>query len=256
VKKQTFLMKFMNNTGKKNQKKHLISTFLSRPMKLFLSKFSTRRFMTSNLTFEQKHNDQYWNNIYEEIGDGEVPWIKSNFIKEHLDFFKSFVGKEALCIADGTGDNGIELSKMGINVTATDISTTAIDLATKRAKKENLTNYKVINTGTLEYDFQKKFDLIIGIKIQFTEDYTKLHHQMMKLTNKNGFIAIHGFHPEHLKLNERGPPKKELLYSSDDLKSDFKGMKIVEANDYIFEFKDNNNVSRKQHLVSFICQNE
>jgi ubiquinone/menaquinone biosynthesis C-methylase UbiE len=211
--------------------------------------------MTNNTPFHQKHDDKYWNSLYEEIGEAEVPWVKSNFIQEHLDFFKSFKGKEALCIADGTGDNGIELAKMGIHVTATDISTTAIDLATKRAKKENLTNYKVINTGTLEYDFGKKFDLILGIKIQFTEDYTTLHHQMMKLINKNGFIAILGFHPEHLKLKERGPPNKELLYSSDDLKSDFKGMKVIESLDFIFEFKEEN-INRKQHLVSFICQNE
>eukprot|EP01080_Neovahlkampfia_damariscottae_P006527 gene6527-10535_t len=194
-----------------------------------------------------------WDELYEDLGGNEVPWIKSKFIEEHLDFFKKFENKECLCVADGNGDNGIKLAKLGINVTATEISTKAIKKAIEQAEELKLTNYKVVETGTLDFDFQKKFDLIVGIKIQFTVEYSKLHEQMKKLLKKNGCIAISGFHTEHFKLKERGPPLVELLYSTEDLKNDFENFKFIETKDYIQEFQYETG-NRKQYLVSFIAE--
>ena len=195
----------------------------------------------------------YWNELYEDVGDSEVPWIETDFIDQHIDFFKTFKNKHCLCVADGTGDNGLKLSKLGINVTATDISTVAIKKARKRAKEQNLTNYQIIETDSLEFDFQKKFDLIVGIKIQFTTEYSKIHSQMKKILKEKGAICIFGFHPDHLKLGERGPPIKELMYTCDDLKKDFEGFKVLEALDYIKEYQNKSGV-KKQHLISFIAE--
>eukprot|EP01080_Neovahlkampfia_damariscottae_P006530 gene6530-10537_t len=110
---------------------------------------------------EQLKNCEFWDFLYE--ASKYAPYRPEDFLKNKEEFFKKFEDKQCLCVGDGTCDNGLLLSKLGVNVISTDISKVALEIGNKRAKEFSVEkNFKTIETGTLEYDFGQKFDLIIA----------------------------------------------------------------------------------------------
>jgi len=107
----------------------------------------------------------YKKNLPDKIYWDEAP---AHFLTRTLDSNKIPLGG-ALDLGTGTGSKSIELAKRGFDVTAVDISPTAIKHAEDKARKENVKiNFIAADVTKLSIPGNPKFDLIL--------DWACLHH--------------------------------------------------------------------------------
>jgi len=109
----------------------------------------------------EKQGISNWKKLYDEVSPEELPWFSANLdhdLEDVLNELKIAEG-DILDIGTGPGTQAIELAGRGFEVTATDISDTAIQKAKERAALEERT-VNFITDDILETKLAQKFDII------------------------------------------------------------------------------------------------
>ncbi len=167
--------------------------------------------------------EKMWNDRYAEkdYAYGELP---NEFLKEQVERLSP--GK-ILLPADGEGRNGVFAAKLGWDVTCCDISIEGQKKAFKLADKNNVSiNYEVGDFGDLSFE-PNSFDAVALIYAHFPPHLRKTYHQKaLSLLKPGGVLILEGFSKNHLPYREKnpkvgGPNVLEMLFSIDELKSDF-----------------------------------
>ncbi|MGI9354469.1 MAG: class I SAM-dependent methyltransferase [Rhizobiaceae bacterium] len=125
--------------------------------------------------------------------DGEgVPWANmkthpsfANWLAQnHLDGY----GKLALVVGCGMGDDAIKLESLGFDVTAFDVSATAIDFCRERFPRSNV---KFVQADLLEDQpkWLHKFDFVLEI---FTVQALPPKYEVELIQSISGFVAPGG----------------------------------------------------------------
>ena len=176
-------------------------------------------------THQNKWNDVFSNNEYVY---GESP---NEYLKEQLE--SSTTGK-ILFAAEGEGRNAVYAAKLGWKVSTFDTSEKGKDKALHLAKANNVSiDYKVGELPDLNYS-KKSFDAIALIYAHFPPDLkSKYHLELNTLLKKGGLVIFEAFSKNHLKYREvnpkvGGPQNLDLLFSIDEIKSDFSNYEIIE----------------------------
>ena len=158
----------------------------------------------------------------------EVP---NQYLKEQLEKLKA--GK-ILFPAEGEGRNAVFAAKSGWIVSAFDISIEGQKKAMRLAAKNNVKiDYQVGELHTLDYQ-NEHFDVIALIYAHFPPVIrTSLHKTLGKLLKKGGTVILEAYSKDqidHLIRNENagGPKNIDLLYSPDEIRSDFNNYDIEE----------------------------
>ncbi len=148
------------------------------------------------------------------------------------EFFKVQIDKlkpaKLLLLGEGEGRNAVYAATKGWQVDAVDFSQTAKEKALKLAKNNNVTiNYTICNLA----DFipgENYYDAIGLIFIHLKPEIRKLaHKRIISALKTNGCIILEAFEKKQLGKNSGGPQNEEMLYSEDELKIDFKDLKII-----------------------------
>ncbi len=146
-------------------------------------------------------------------------------------FFKNWLDKqkpsEILFPAEGEGRNAVYAAMQGWNVTAFDSS--------KEGKKKALLLAKEYNTEVLYevvdaeiYTPNKKFDAIVLIFAHFPPNLRNLiHKNMLSFLKPGGHLVLESFSKDQLKYGTGGPKNEALLYSINELKSDFSDLETL-----------------------------
>lgn len=173
-------------------------------------------------------NIEFWNNRYksDEYAYGIEPNV---FFREWIDKLKS---GRILLPAEGEGRNAVYAAKSGWDVYAFDNSIEAQKKAINLAKK-----YQVkINYYCAEYSeliFEKdSFDAIGLIFVHFAgENRNGFHRNLIEYLKTGGYILLEGFSKKQIKYQEQfssgGPSNIEMLFSSDEIKEDFKPLETI-----------------------------
>jgi len=171
-----------------------------------------------------------WNDRYsiDEFAYGEQP---NNYLKEQLE--KLDVGT-ILFPAEGEGRNAVFAAKLGWTASAFDISEEGKNKASRLAEINEVTiDYQLGELQTLNY-IPGQFDVIALIYAHFPADIKSLYHKTLdKYLRKNGVVIFEAFskrHIDYISKNEKvgGPKDIEMLFSIDELKSDFANYEIIE----------------------------
>ena len=171
-----------------------------------------------------------WNGRYstDEFAYGEQP---NNYLKEQLD--KLAVGT-ILFAAEGEGRNAVYVAKLGWTVSAFDISEQGKRKPLRLAQANKVTiDYQVGELQTLNYK-PEQFDAIALIYAHFpAEIKSSIHKTLDKYLRKGGVIIFEAFSKSHIdyiaKNGKVGGPKEiAMLFSIDELKSDFANYGIIE----------------------------
>ncbi|SRR5258706_1846238 len=171
-----------------------------------------------------------WNDRYskDEFAYGEQP---NNYLKEQLEKLNAGA---ILFPAEGEGRNAVFAAKLGWTVSAFDISMEGKKKALRFAETNKVTiDYQVGELQTLHYKADQ-FDAIALIYAHFPADVKSLYHK--KLDNylrKNGLLIFEAFskrHIDYISRNEKvgGPRDMAMLFSMEELKSDFVNYEIIE----------------------------
>ena len=151
--------------------------------------------------------------------------------KEPNQFFKEQIEKlnpgKLLLLGEGDGRNGVYAAKLGWEVDAYDFSETAKEKALKFAESENVKiNYTVADLETVELK-TNFYDAVGLIFIHLPEDLREAVHQKALNSLKfGGTIILESYEKDQLKYTSGGPKDIDLLYSLEDIFTDFQDMEI------------------------------
>ena len=195
-----------------------------------------------------------WNDRYstDEFAYGEQP---NNYLKEQLE--KLHVGT-ILFPAEGEGRNAVFAAKLGWTVSAFDISVEGKKKAFRLAEKNKVTiDYQVGELQTLNYNTEQ-FDAIALIYAHFPADIKSLYHKTLdNYLRKDGFVIFEAFskrHVDYMAKNEKvgGPKDIAMLFSMDELKSDFVNYEIIELVEEEVELSEGSFHNGKGSVIRFL----
>ncbi|AAN50203.1 class I SAM-dependent methyltransferase [Leptospira interrogans] len=181
-----------------------------------------------------------WNERYnkEEFAFGEQP---NEYLKEQLEKLK--IGT-ILFPAEGEGRNAVFAAKLGWNVSAFDISIEGKKKAFRLAEANQVKiDYQVGELQTLDYR-SEQFDAIALIYAHFPAEIKSYYHKTLsQYLRKDGLVILEAFSKKHIHYvlkNEKvgGPRELEMLFSIDEIKSDFENYEIIELEEKEIELKE------------------
>jgi 2-polyprenyl-3-methyl-5-hydroxy-6-metoxy-1,4-benzoquinol methylase len=195
-----------------------------------------------------------WNDRYskDEFAYGEQP---NNYMKEQLE--KLDVGT-ILFPAEGEGRNAVFAAKLGWTVAAFDISVEGKNKAFRLAEANKVTiDYQVGELQTLNYNAEQ-FDAIALIYAHFPADVKSLYHKTLdNYLRKNGLVIFEAFskrHIDYIAKNEKvgGPKDIAMLFSIDEIKSDFVNYDIIELVEKEIELSEGLFHNGKGSVIRFV----
>lgn len=160
--------------------------------------------------------------------------------------------------AEGEGRNAVYAAKMGLDVSAFDLSKEGKKKADQLAKSNNVKiNYSVGDLSELNYK-ENSFDSMILIFAHFPPPLrSKMHHQLSKLLKPNGIIILEGFSKKQIEFQKTnplagGPPNFDMLFSTEEIKNDFPGFKIIQLTEEVVELSEGVYHQGESSVVRFV----
>lgn len=143
-------------------------------------------------------------------------------------------GLKALAVADGEGRNGVWLAQQGLDVLSVDGSEVGLRKAQELATSRGVS----IRTELAELTGWKwsaqEFDLVVAIFIHFMPEFRpRMHASMLRALKPGGVLIMEAFTPKQLEYKTGGPPVKEMLYTADMLREEFKAGEILQLEEIL-----------------------
>ncbi|MBU2997910.1 class I SAM-dependent methyltransferase [Cellulophaga baltica] len=181
-------------------------------------------------------------------------------------FFKKEIEKlnisKILFGAEGEGRNAVFTKTLGHDVVAFDISHEAKKKALKLAEQNGVTlDYKVGELPNLGFK-PKSFDVIALIYAHFPSIIRQEYHKMLDtLLKPGGYIIFEAFSKNHLKYKMEnpkvgGPGDLDVLFSIDELKSDFKNYNIIQLEEKTIELDEGIYHIGQGSVIRFIAKKQ
>ncbi|MDP3831198.1 MAG: class I SAM-dependent methyltransferase [Ignavibacteriaceae bacterium] len=145
---------------------------------------------------------------------------------EPNEFFKESISKikpgRLLLLGEGEGRNGVYAAKNGWTVDAFDWSESAKIKALKLARANNcLIDYKVEDLVNIILHFNM-YDAVGLIFLHLEEDLREsIHARVINTLKPGGKVILESYSKEQLNYSSGGPKSSELLYSLEDIVTDF-----------------------------------
>jgi 2-polyprenyl-3-methyl-5-hydroxy-6-metoxy-1,4-benzoquinol methylase len=195
-----------------------------------------------------------WDNRYnnKEFAYGEKP---NNYLKAQLD--KLSPGS-ILFPAEGEGRNSVYAATLSWKVWAFDLSIEGKKKAIQLANKQHVEiNYEVGEFQSLSYN-ENQFDAIALIYAHFPADTKSAYHKTLTTyLRPGGIIIFEAFSKKHLDYvlkNEKvgGPKEIGMLFSIDEIKSDFENFEIIELTEEEIELAEGLFHNGKGSVIRFV----
>ncbi len=172
-----------------------------------------------------KFGKEFWNDRYSsnDFVYGTEPNV---FFKDKLD--KINPGK-LLLLGEGEGRNAVYAARNGWNVGAVDFSDIVKDKALKFADDYSVEiNYEVSDLAT--YNPRINYYDAVGIIFLHLNPLIRgsVHSKVIASLKLGGTLILEVYDKEQLGKSSGGPQDIDMLYSKEEMLSDFKKMKILE----------------------------
>ena len=178
----------------------------------------------------------FWNARYAEPGFayGTEP---NSFLVSQKQYLKP--GMKALAVADGEGRNGVWLAQQGLDVLSVDGSEVGLRKARELAKGRGVSLRTELVDLTMWKWPEQEFDLVVAIFIHFMPEFRALMHaSMLRALKPGGILIIEAFTPKQLEYKTGGPPVKEMLYTAEMLREDFKSGEILHLEEALTDLSE------------------
>lgn len=160
--------------------------------------------------------------------------------------------------AEGEGRNAVYAAQQGWKVSAFDISIEGKNKAMQLAAKHDVAiDYQVGYLPELSYEAEQ-FDAIALIYAHFPADIRSSYHKRLdKYLKTGGTIIFEAFGKNHLEYRQQnpkvgGPGSLPMLFSTDELKSDFKNYDIIELVETEVELQEGRFHNGKGSVTRFV----
>ena len=180
--------------------------------------------------------NDFWNARYSEPGFayGTEP---NGFLVSQKRYLK--LRMKALAVAEGEGRNGVWLAQQGLDVLSVDGSEAGLRKARELAKSRG------VSIGTEVVDLTRwrwpkhEFDIVAAIFVHFMPEFrVSMHTKMLRALKPGGVLIMEAFTPEQLRYNTGGPPVKEMLYTSNMLRQEFREGEILQLEETLADLSE------------------
>lgn len=166
---------------------------------------------------------KFWDDRYsrDEFIYGTEP---NDFFKEQLD--KLEPGR-LLLPGEGEGRNAVYAARNGWHVDAFDLSRDGRKKAMAMSDEFDVSiNYEVADYESVEIA-SGKYDAMALIYAHMGESIRRqVHRKLIKVLKRGGTLIFEAFSKQQLGNKSGGPKDETMLYSLEDLKSDFKSLSL------------------------------
>ena len=202
-----------------------------------------------NETWLKQWEDRYRK---EEYAYGVQP---NEYVKEQLE---KLPAGTILFPAEGEGRNAVFAAKLGWKVSAFDISMEGKKKALRLAEDNNVTiDYQVGELETLHFNTEQ-FDVIALIYAHFPAAIKSAYHKMLDhYLRKGGLVVFEAFSKKHIEYTARnekvgGPKDIAMLFSTEEIASDFAGYEIIELTENEIELSEGLYHNGKGAVIRFV----
>jgi len=178
-----------------------------------------------------------WSRRYRDAGHDYLFGTEPNSFLSHREtLFRD--GRTALSVADGEGRNSVWLAEQGLEVTAVEITSVAVEKARRLASGRNVTvRFQIADMLAANWpplEMQNAFDWVVGIFIQFVgaEDRARQFAALKSTACPGGRVVLLGYTPKQLDYRTGGPSDLENLYTAELLRQAFADWQIEELVEY------------------------
>jgi SAM-dependent methyltransferase len=169
--------------------------------------------------------NDFWNDRFgaKDYAYGEQP---NKFVKQELQ--KLTPGK-ILFPAEGEGRNAVYAATLGWQVSAFDPSIEGRKKAELLAEKKGVhINYTLDNYENISFQ-KEQFDCIVLVFAHMHPlKRNEYHKKLITLLKPGGIVILEGFSKKQINNNTGGPKNIEMLFSEDELRSDFCSLSKLE----------------------------
>lgn len=197
--------------------------------------------MTQNTKSTNTWDERYAQNEYVY---GKQP---NEFFRQQLQALRP--GK-ILLPAEGEGRNAVFAALQDWSVVAFDSSVEGKKKALALAQEMGTSmDYQI--SSFENFDTEEQFDAI-GLIYAHNLNREENHKRLSKSLKKGGVIILEGFSKEQLNYNSGGPKNIEMLFSVDELKSDFESFSSLNIWTEEIELSEGNYHSGKASVVRMV----
>lgn len=133
--------------------------------------------------------------------------------------------------AEGEGRNAVWAALQGWQVTAFDQSFEAKSKALKLAEEKGANtgiDYLVKDLRCFRCE-ENYFDVLALIYVHMPSDFrSKVHTELLKMVRPGGCVILEAFSKDQITNSSGGPQNLDLLYDANEIKEDFKALKLLE----------------------------
>jgi len=203
--------------------------------------------------------ESLWSQRYRDVGDDYLFGTAPNrFLAHRAELLR--LGRSALAVADGEGRNSVWLAEQGLDVTAIEISATAVEKARRLAAGRGA-HVRFILGDMLSADWPPPpltaaFDWVIGIFIQFAgpAERERQFAAMKRATRPGGRILLQGYTPKQLDYRTGGPSAVENLYTAPLLRDAFADWTVEELVDYEDDIVEGTGHRGRSALIGLVAK--
>ena len=198
-----------------------------------------------------KYGGKFWNERY-----SSYEWVygtaPNKFFKAELD--KLNPGK-ILLIGEGEGRNAVYAALSGWQVDAVDFSTVAKEKALKLAEQNSVSiNYEIADLS----DYQMKMEKYNAVAIIFAHlnknIRDRIHSDICKALKPKGTVISEVFAKEQLGRASGGPQNTDMLYSTEELRKEFKELNIKYLNKIIINLNESEHHEGEAVVVRMVAE--
>lgn len=192
----------------------------------------------------------FWNDRY--ATEGAIFGLEPNqFVVAHL---ADVPPGRALDLGAGQGRNAVWLATRGHTVTAVDLSEVACAEAAKLAAVAGVTIETVAADLAVWEPPQGTFDLVLLSYLQVVPEMRRpIHERAARALAPGGIVFVIAHHRDNLEHGVGGPQHADLLFTEDDLASDFAGL-TIERNEKVRRQVDRDDIVGNAIDVLFVAQ--
>ena len=195
-----------------------------------------------------------WEERYSKSDDYLFGRAPAQFLRENPGWLKP--GLRGLAVADGEGRNSVFMAQRGVEMSAFDMSPTAVERARKLAQAAGVDVECRLSTWD-GWDWGAPgHDLVAAIFIQFVgpEERGKQFANLKQAVKPGGVLLLHGYRPEQIELGTGGPPFAENMYTEEILGKYFGNWQIERLASYERDVQEGRGHSGKSALIDLIAR--
>lgn len=148
----------------------------------------------------------------------------NDFLRQHLGAIPK---GRVLSLCEGEGRNAVFMATQNYDVTGVDSSSIGLAKAQKLAAKHNVTiTTRLADMADFSID-ENAWEGVVSIFCHIPPQMrAELHRQVVAGLKPGGVLLLEAYTPAQLALGTGGPKVKEMTMTSEDLRSELKGLEF------------------------------